>query len=63
MQTVPLDLTVLADHVNFLRSDHARFWTVNNVEYQASLPAVVLHDTGRRSARISQTTDLDICRS
>ena len=36
----------MADHVNFLRSDHARFWTVNNVDYVTSLPAVVLHDTG-----------------
>ena len=29
-----------------LRSDHARFWNINNKNYQKSLPAVVLHDTG-----------------
>ena len=28
------------------RSDHSRFWTVNNKKYFSSLPAVVLHDTG-----------------
>ena len=45
-QGSPVDLSLMADHVNFLRSDHARFWTVNNVDYVTSLPAVVLHDTG-----------------
>ena len=32
--------------IEMLRSDHARFWTINNRRYFASLPAVVLHDTG-----------------
>ena len=49
-QGAPVDLSLMADHVNLLRSDHARFWTVNNVDYLTSLPAVVLHDTGRSSS-------------
>lgn len=47
LQRPPINLTALADHVNLLRSDHARFWTVNNVDYVTSFPAIVLHDTGR----------------
>jgi len=32
--------------VTSIRSDHARFWTINNKHYTQSMPAVVLHDTG-----------------
>jgi len=40
------NFSLLVDHVNFLRSDHARFWSANNKNYFASLPAIVLTDTG-----------------
>lgn len=41
-----LSLNMMADHLNFLRSDHCRFWVANNKKYFASLPAIVLTDTG-----------------
>ena len=36
----------LTNYVNFLRSDHARFWFVNEFEYQLSLKSVLFTDTG-----------------
>jgi len=36
----------LADHIQFLRSDHARFWYNNETEYQMSLRGVLFTDTG-----------------
>jgi len=41
-----LNLTIISEHLNFLRSDHSRFWVANNKQYFASLPAIVLTDTG-----------------
>lgn len=40
----PLD--VLADHLNFLRSDHARFWYMNDTKVPKTLKAVLMTDTG-----------------
>ena len=40
--------SVLVEHINLLRSDHSRFWSVNNKKYFTSLPAIVLTDTGSR---------------
>ena len=37
----------LTNYVNFLRSDHVRFWFVNEFKYQMSLKSVLLTDTGR----------------
>ena len=37
----------LADHIHFLRSDHTRFWYTNETDYQLSLRAVLLTDTGK----------------
>ncbi len=34
--------------IDFLRSDHSRFWVANHPRYQ-SLPAILLTDTGKRS--------------
>ena len=39
------DLETLTDFVPFVRSDHSRFWIVNETDYQ-SLPAILLTDTG-----------------
>lgn len=36
----------LTNYVNFLRSDHIRFWFVNEFEYQFSLKSVLFTDTG-----------------
>jgi len=36
----------LADHIQFLRSDHARFWYNNETDYQMSLRGVLFTDTG-----------------
>ena len=36
----------LVEHIQFLRSDHARFWYSNETGYRLSLPAVLLTDTG-----------------
>ena len=41
------NLSVIADHMNLLRSDHSQFWVVNNKEYFASLPAILLSDIGQ----------------
>ena len=41
------NLSVIADHMNLLRSDHSQFWVVNNKEYFASLPAILLSDLGQ----------------
>ena len=40
------NLSVIADHMNLLRSDHSQFWIINNKEYFASLPAILLSDLG-----------------
>ena len=40
------NLSVIAEHMNLLRSDHSQFWVVNNKEYFASLPAIMLSDLG-----------------
>merc|ERR1712117_870441 len=40
------NLSVLAEHMNLLRSDHSKFWVVNNKNYFASLPAILLSDLG-----------------
>ena len=44
-----LNLTIMSEHLNFLRSDHSRFWVANNKDYFASLPAILLTDTGSYS--------------
>jgi hypothetical protein len=36
----------LTDHINFLRSDHARFWYSNETSYQMSLRSLLFTDTG-----------------
>ena len=36
----------LTDHINFLRSDHARFWYSNETDYQMSLRSLLFTDTG-----------------
>ena len=41
-----VNISLLADHLNLLRSDHSQFWIVNNVDYFASLPAILLSDLG-----------------
>jgi len=41
-----VNLTTMSEHLNFLRSDHSRFWVANNKKYFASLPAILLTDTG-----------------
>ena len=46
------NLSVIADHMNLLRSDHSQFWVVNNKEYFASLPAILLSDIGQSDHRI-----------
>ena len=38
--------TELTDHINFLRSDHARFWYSNETSYQMSLRSLLFTDTG-----------------
>merc|ERR1719150_2386606 len=48
------NLTQLADHVNLLRSDHSRFWVGNHKNYFASLPAIVLTDTGPSRGKMRQ---------
>ena len=40
------ELEDLADHLNFLRSDHARFWYMNDTEVPHTLNAVLITDTG-----------------
>jgi len=36
----------LTDHINFIRSDHARFWYSNETAYQLSLRGLLFTDTG-----------------
>jgi len=36
----------LAEHIQFLRSDHARFWYNNETDYRMSLRGVLFTDTG-----------------
>ena len=40
------DYENLTNYINFLRSDHSRFWFVNEMDYQMSLKSVLLTDTG-----------------
>ncbi|CAG7784783.1 unnamed protein product [Allacma fusca] len=40
------ELEILADHLNFLRSDHARFWYMNDSAVPHTLNAVLMTDTG-----------------
>jgi hypothetical protein len=40
------DMETLADHINFLRSDHSRFWYMNDTKVPLSLKAVLMTDTG-----------------
>ena len=42
------DLETLTDIVPFVRSDHSRFWIVNETDY-TSLPAILVTDTGDAS--------------
>lgn len=53
LQPFPLDLgkelpdvESLADHLNFLRSDHSRFWYMNDTAITSSLNAILMTDTG-----------------
>ncbi|ODN05151.1 Aminopeptidase YwaD [Orchesella cincta] len=39
-------MEVLADHLNFLRSDHSRFWYMNDSSVPTTLNAVLMTDTG-----------------
>lgn len=39
-------MEVLADHLNFLRSDHTRFWYMNDTSLPFTLNAVLFTDTG-----------------
>ena len=48
------NLSVIADHMNLLRSDHSQFWVVNNKEYFASLPAILLSDLGQSEVLMSE---------
>ena len=41
----PANLEKLVDYVPFVRSDHSRFWMVNQTDY-LSLPAILITDTG-----------------
>ena len=41
-----VNISVIADHLNLLRSDHSAFWIVNNRQYYSSLPAILLTDLG-----------------
>ena len=41
----PPTIETLANLVPFVRSDHSRFWMVNETDY-LSLPAILLTDTG-----------------
>ncbi|XP_021968029.1 uncharacterized protein LOC110863097 isoform X2 [Folsomia candida] len=40
------EMQTLADHLNFLRSDHSRFWYMNDTAMPTSLKAVLMTDTG-----------------
>ena len=40
------NISVIADHLNLLRSDHSHFWIINNKDYFSSLPAILLSDVG-----------------
>lgn len=39
-------MEVLSDHLNFLRSDHSRFWYMNDTSVPFTLNAVLMTDTG-----------------
>ena len=40
------DFKTLSNHANLLRSDHIMFWYHNNPQYNQTLRAVLLTDTG-----------------
>ena len=40
------NISVIAEHLNLLRSDHSHFWIINNKDYFSSLPAILLSDVG-----------------
>jgi len=40
------ELDVLSANLNFLRSDHARFWYMNDTDVPTTLKAVLITDTG-----------------
>ena len=46
-------LESLTDHVFFVRSDHSRFWFVNETDYD-SLPAILLTDTGPLRGKMAE---------
>ena len=41
-----LDGKTVAQNLEFLRSDHARFWYLNSTVYNKTIPAVLITDTG-----------------
>ena len=40
------NISVIADHLNLLRSDHSQFWIINNKNFFSSLPSILLSDLG-----------------
>ena len=40
------NISVVAAHLNLLRSDHSQFWIINNKNFFSSLPAILLSDLG-----------------
>ena len=40
------NISVVAAHLNLLRSDHSQFWIINNKKFFSSLPAILLSDLG-----------------
>lgn len=42
-----LTMDALEDNLSFLRSDHSRFWTVNQTDFP-SLKAILFTDTGKK---------------
>ena len=51
----------LTNYVNFLRSDHARFWFINEFEYQLSLKSVLFTDTGIEIVCGKDRVDISHC--
>ncbi|XP_066943165.1 uncharacterized protein [Macrobrachium rosenbergii] len=40
------NISVLREHFDFIRSDHVRFWYLNDTSYEKSIPAVLVTDMG-----------------
>lgn len=38
--------TILKNHFDFIRSDHVRFWYLNDTDDSPSMPAVLITDMG-----------------